>query len=189
MGRLKKVVEGLPTGYLLVSKAADAMGMTRAGLIRAVREGRVASYWEDPTNARVYVDPEAAAIELRDNNSGGAGGNQLRGKVRGKKDAEAPAPDSGTKSLLTLRARKLEIENAKAMHELRRTTGLTVDKAVVEAKLYTMGQEFRMKLQQLPANVVDDVMAAKTRNEAIIVMEDAVFAILEELAHAIEKGI
>lgn len=194
MGRERKNLP-IPDGYVLINRFAEQVGRTRNAAMKAVREGRITKYVE--LDGRVYIDAVAGAEEWADNNSpvvGGIGGrDRLRahaGNRVGVGDTDNEMVDHGeTLRITELRRRKLEISNAIEMHKLRALAGIVVEKSVVEARLFEMGQLFRAKMQQIPAAVVDAVMAARTRNAAMLEIENGINEALNALADEIEKGI
>jgi hypothetical protein len=180
-----RIKEQAPDGYASTPEAAKALGITANAIRKAVNAGRITSVIT--VGKRLFVNPVEAAKELKENRTA-VGGDMITGRQK----KQVPDHDdelSDTVSLVALRRRKLEIDNAKGVHELRRLNGLVVDKSEVEKRLFSIGQLFRTKMGQLPATVVDDVMAARTRNAAILVLEDAVNLVLNEIADEIEKGI
>lgn len=88
-----------------------------------------------------------------------------------------------------LRIQKLQLENQAKRLDLKERSGALVSRTEVFDRLYAMGQTFRSKMQQIPAVTVDGVMAARTRNAALLILEDAINDALTELANEIEKGI
>lgn len=64
--------------------------------------------------------------------------------------------------------------------------GLLVRKTDVEKQLQIAGMELRKEIERLPVKCVDGVRGAKDRNEAIIIMEDAVDDLLERMGGIIE---
>lgn len=176
----------VPDGYVLAITYAKQRGVSRNAIIKAIEEGRITSFLK--INNKFFVDPVAASQELARNNSHVGGDTRKRVKVQDSDvDHEEEVADNST--IHALRRRKLEIENAIKIQELRKITGAVIDKSHVESRLFQIGQMFRINMQQLPAEIVDAVMSAKTRTAAILVIEDAVNNALNLLADEIEKGI
>jgi hypothetical protein len=70
--------------------------------------------------------------------------------------------------------------------EYKQKAGQLVDKQEVYKQLYGAGQELRQAFQTIPDRFIDDILAAKTRNEAHQILFNAVADVLEGLAE-IEK--
>lgn len=182
----QKEATSVPDGYILAMTYAKQRGVSRNAIIKAIEEGRITSFVK--INKRFFVEPVAASQELARNTSHVGGDTRKKNmQVQNVDDPEDDVADKGT--IHALRRRKLEIENAIKIQELRKITGAVIDKSHVEGRLFQIGQMFRMKMQQLPAEIVDAVMSEKTRNAAILVIEDAVNNALNMLADEIEKGI
>lgn len=196
MGRQKNNLP-IPDGYLLINRFAEQVGRTRNAAMKAVREGRITSFVE--IDKRIYIHTERGSEEWAANNSpttGGVGGmDRLRapggaGNRVGVGDRDNDMVDPGeTLRITELRRRKLEISNAIEMHKLRALAGTVVEKTAVEARLFEIGQLFRVKMQQIPPAVVDAVMAARTRNAAMMEIEKGINEALDALADEIEKGL
>ena len=67
--------------------------------------------------------------------------------------------------------------------------GLLVRKMDVEKQLQVAGMELRKEIERLPTRCIDAVRGAVDRNDAIIVLEDAIVALLERMGGIIETAL
>lgn len=174
----------IPEDYISISVFARDIELSRNAIVKACGEGRITSFVR--IGKKIFLDPERAKSELKQNTSKIKGGD-MRPKMTIKNQEEEDPTELAT--IHALRRRKLEIENAIKVQELRKLTGLLIEKSAVENRLFQIGQIFRVKMQQLPASIVDSVMSAKTRNAAILVIEAAINDALTSLADEIKSGV
>lgn len=73
-----------------------------------------------------------------------------------------------------LKAKMMELEYKEKLGEL-------VSKQAVYRALYGIGQEIRGKLMAIPDRNIDDIMASKTRNEAHLLLTNAIADVLEAM--------
>lgn len=67
--------------------------------------------------------------------------------------------------------------------------GLLVRKDAINRQLTVAGMEVRKELERLPVRLVDQVMAAKNRNDAVMVIEDTVAELLGRMGGIIENAL
>lgn len=65
--------------------------------------------------------------------------------------------------------------------KLRMKEGEVVEKSRVYKELFAFGKQIRLRFQSVPDRVIDDVLAAPGRNEAHLILFNAITDILEEL--------
>lgn len=65
--------------------------------------------------------------------------------------------------------------------KLRMKEGEVVEKSKVYKELFAFGKQIRLRFQSVPDRVIDDVLAAPGRNEAHLILFNAITDILEEL--------
>lgn len=183
MGRVKKHFDGVPDGYILAAYFAKQIGVSRNAVVKAVNEGRIVSAMQ--IEGHLFVHADDAQKELAKNN-GHVGGAQVKTQAAAR-DIGGEISDSI--SMIAARRKKLEVETALKRVELAKATGLLIDKKDAEARLFEIGSKFRSHMQQIPQKAVDDVMAAKTRNAVILVLESVINEALTALADDLEKGI
>jgi hypothetical protein len=75
-----------------------------------------------------------------------------------------------------LKAKMMELEYKEKLGEL-------VSKQAVYKSLYGIGQEIRGKLMTIPDRHIDDIMASKSRNEAHLLLTNAIADVLEAMTN------
>lgn len=73
--------------------------------------------------------------------------------------------------------------------KLRMKEGEVVEKSKVYKELFAFGKQIRLRFQSVPDRVIDDVLAAPGRNEAHLILFNAISDILEELTGIGEKDL
>jgi hypothetical protein len=68
--------------------------------------------------------------------------------------------------------------------KLRMKEGEVVEKSKVYKELFAFGKQIRLRFQSVPDRVIDDVLAATGRNEAHLILFNAITDVLEELTAA-----
>ena len=71
--------------------------------------------------------------------------------------------------------------------KLRMKEGDVVEKSKVYKELFSFGKQIRLRFQSIPDRIIDDVLAAPGRNEAHMILFNAISDVLEELAGTGEK--
>jgi hypothetical protein len=65
--------------------------------------------------------------------------------------------------------------------KLRMKEGEVVEKSKVYKELFAFGKQIRLRFQSIPDRIIDDVLAAPGRNEAHMIVFNAISDVLEEL--------
>lgn len=73
--------------------------------------------------------------------------------------------------------------------KLREREGQLVEKQKVFKALFAFGKEMRLKFQSIPDRVIDELLASPGRNEAHIVLSNAISDVLDELTSVKEADI
>ena len=95
----------------------------------------------------------------------------------------------GTNSLSEAR-RKHEILKAQLVKvEIDERMGILVNRSEVQKQLVVAGIETRKMIERFPMTVIDGVLGAKTRGEALRVMEEGIYTMLTQLGTAIETAL
>jgi len=68
--------------------------------------------------------------------------------------------------------------------KLRMKEGEVVEKSKVYKELFAFGKQIRLRFQSIPDRIIDDVLAATGRNEAHMILFNAITDVLEELTSA-----
>lgn len=73
--------------------------------------------------------------------------------------------------------------------KLREREGQLVEKQKVFKALFAFGKEMRLKFQSIPDRIIDELLASPGRNEAHIVLSNAISDVLDELTAIKESDI
>lgn len=92
-------------------------------------------------------------------------------------------PPDATVMSLAESSRQTSIAQMKLKQmEVGEKAGQLVRRDRVNSQLYNIGQELRNSLMQLPDRVIDAVMACKTRNEGLLILQSAIGGELERIS-------
>lgn len=146
---------------------AKLMGVSRQAVLKAIDEGRITAV----KKGRGYmVNPETASTQWH---------NSKTTTVHNDPNAgEQPAMN-----LNALKQMRLKIQIQKEQIELQKTKKELVSSREINDALFKMGVEIRQKFQQIPGQIIDDVLAAQTRNEALMLLTDAIDGVLSDLSN------
>lgn len=165
---------------------AAHLGVNVPTVSKLVKAGKIPSAIRSE-KGRYKFDPEICTAEYHANKSA-AGGHRVRGLNRNESGGYIADPETGM-TMNALKVQRMKLDNSMRAHELAKLKGTLVSKSEVEKRLFEIGQLFRVKMQQIPTTVCDDVMAARSRNAVILLLENAIAGALTALADEIEKGI
>lgn len=164
---------------LSIRKYATLIGVSHTAVTKALKVGYISNGW-DPVLKKVIV--EIADTEW---------GNAIKDKNKtGENFGETNLTEHDyipTKKDISFSEarRKKEIYNA----EIARITalkeqGLYIDREKVFKELFEFGKQIRLDFQSIPDQVIDLVLAAKTRYEAKNILSEAIHNTLEKLTAA-----
>ncbi len=175
--------------------ADRGINVTDVAIGKAIKAGKIdkAIDWTNPK--RPKLNPELACEEwgknydpsyhrkdeLTDKIADGVKAPKATKKKASAEDTDAPQPTNG-KSLAEIKRQTAEVKLHREALELKKTRGELVDKQKVYRALFSAGQEVRTAFQAVPDRVIDDILAAKTRNEAHGVLFNAIADTLEMLS-------
>lgn len=179
--------------------ADRGVNVTDVAIGKAIKAGKIdkAIDWTNPK--RPKIDPELASQEWGKNydpsyhrkdsiteklgETVSVSKPKSNPKPKGKPKEDEPEQEDGTrKSLAEIKRQTAEVKLHREALELKKTRGELVDKQKVYRALFSAGQEVRTAFQSLPDRFIDDILAAKTRNEAHGVLFNAIADTLEQLS-------
>jgi hypothetical protein len=149
-------------------EVADVEWKTNFDPSYAPNKKLAASLGEVPVNPKPPVNPRVEAGAKR--------GAKEQTPVEGLPEGGPSIAKAKLKSEI-LKAAKLELE-------YKEKVGSLIEKSKVYRALYEIGQEMRAAFQALPDRVVDDMLAAPSRNHAHQVLFNAIADELEKLSSA-----
>lgn len=190
-------------GYISIREYARRRGCSDAAVHKARRAGHLkddAFAWNDDRTKRIGIYPDIADMQWAQSIDPAATRNAglvekilSRAKASGAKgakiDKEPEVPNfagatNGGRGPSKADAQRYEAVWRAKERELkyRQMAGELVDKNAVYKQLFSLGQQMRTRLQSIPDRLIDDVLAAPTRNEAHQLLFDAIADSLEELS-------
>lgn len=157
------------------SSFAKKLGVSRSAVSQMISSGRISarSYVQN-NRGHYHIDPVLAMEDLKNGTDTEHEDTPIR---------ESPAEDklSATASLTEMRRNKMAVAIKREILSLHVAQGKLVEKDKVHAVLYDFGQTIRQTFQVIPNKIVDDVMAARTRNEAHRIIADSIDEALTQL--------
>ena len=163
------------------TKMAQELGIARQSLMQAVEEGRVTAYRRD--NKRYFFDADKAAAQFRATAGGPKGGKRVPA------DHSDDGSDEAKPKLAQIRVaremKKLQLDTLKFEKE----RGEVINKAEAEKRIFEIAQELRQNLQNIPSRIVDDILACQTRNEAFLLVENAISEVLSDFSKNLKRGL
>lgn len=117
---------------------------------------------------------------------------KLAEKVLGESSA-SPVPQPESIQAVQSKAKAQQVESffkAKLKQlEYEKEIKKVVDKDKVYKVLYGMGKEIRKALMAIPDRVIDDVLAAPTRQHAHTILQEAIATVLESVPEILNRPI
>jgi predicted transcriptional regulator len=106
-------------------------------------------------------------------------------------DAVAPPSTNQTTDTSLAAARRAQaVYKAKILEmEMKQKQGSLVNKDQVYKELFEAGKELRQSFEKLPDRIIDDILAARTRNDAHLILKDSIFDILNGLTEMFSREI
>lgn len=167
---------------LSIRKYALLIGCSHTAVSKAIKNGYIVKGW-DPEIKKIIVD--VANSEWGNSILQKTEKIKIEVNVTPFKTSYLNKNDNNTVSeeiSFSEARRKKQIYEA----EIARITalkeqGLYVEKEKVYSKLFEFGQQVRSQLQAIPNRVIDNILSAKTRNEAQILLITAIDEALDSL--------
>ena len=183
--------------------ADRGVNVTDVAIGKAIKAGKIDKAIDRTNPKRPKIDPELASQEWGKNYDPSYHrkdsiteklGETITGSKPGTKPTREPKtetepPSNGGKSLAEIKRQTAEVRLHEAALDLKKKRGELVDKQKVYRALFSAGQEVRTAFQAIPDRVIDDILAAKTRNEAHGVLFNAIADTLEMLSEIANRDI
>ena len=191
-----------------IREFARNLGVSDVAVLKAIKAGKIVKGIDYSNPKRPKVNPKVAAEEWGRNwDPTRASAQPLRERfeptkakpisvdkkpkvdaVAGKTPPGSTDGESG-RSLAEIKRQTAEVRLRLDALELKERMGQLVDKDAVYRALFAAGQEVRTALQAIPDRVIDDVLAARSRNESHQVLYNAIADALEMLNEISERPI
>lgn len=164
-------------------KLAEELGIARQSLMQAIAEGRVTAYRK--VGSKHLLDADKAAAQFRETAGGPKGGKRTPAAPTNDNDGEIESKPKLHAIRVAREMQKLQLDKLK----LEKERGEVINKAEAEKRIFEIAQELRQNLQNVPSRIVDDILACKTRNEAFLLIEGAISAVLSDFSRNLKRGI
>lgn len=183
-----------------IREFARRVGVSDTAVLKAIRAEKIVQAVDYSNPKRPKIDPELALQEWGKNynpnyertekvnesmGSGKASPNPKpieKQKPKKVHEQDDPTPQQGGKSLADIKRQTAEVKLHLSALDLKEKRGELVNKDKVYKALFAAGQEVRSAMQAIPDRVIDDILSAKTRNEAHAVLFNAIADALEMLS-------
>lgn len=183
---------------LSIREYARSVGKSDTAVHKAIKSGKIVNGYVVDAHGKRKIDPDIATAEWDLHKDPSYQRTYKNGKSN-LDDIEAPkalAPNSvaaitsgGKKSLADLKRDTAEVKLHIAAIELKEKKQQLVDKDKVYKALFAAGQEVRTTFQAIPDRVIDDILAAPTRNDAHSVLFNAIADALDQLSEVVNREI
>lgn len=162
------------------TQLAKILGIPATKLRNGLQTGRIPRnlYTKGKPGKPHIFDREASVKAWRENANTQNTPHMRRGREGG------PNSTPNTKTLVELRADRERVEYEKSKLDLEVKRGKLVVKDDVYKALFEFAQLVRQRLQAVPKRVVDDVLAAPNRADALRILSEQIDGALTELADA-----
>lgn len=156
------------------SKLAKLMGVSTKAVLDARVTGKLPEgICYEQRGTRYFYNEELSRKHWLENSSPGYSNI---GKIDLPKNA----------TITAVKTAVARVDLQKKTIELSQLRGQLVETKVIYSDLFEFGQKVRQRIQAIPARVVDDLLAAKSRVDAMKILNDAISDSLSDLSD-IEK--
>lgn len=179
----KQTTEKKDDGLITITAYGRQKGVSHTAVNRAIEAGRIVKGVVRLANGTKRINPKIADKEWIENTNP----DHWRTKysTQGGRNATEVDPEAskaeGNASLNAAKRAKAILDAKMAELDYRKKAGELVEKKKVYETLYTWGKELRNELLQVPDRVIDEVLGAPGRNEALTRLYDELAAVLDKL--------
>lgn len=148
-------------------------------------EGKILPSAIERFKGKNYLNRELALEQWRANWSGlGNASPKLTAALQADNDGVMGEDEAMRHKTLVTKARDADTVYKSQLTKLKydKEAGLVVNKQAVQIALFEFGREIRSDLTAIPARIVDYILAAKSRHEALQIMEKAIHEALTKLS-------
>lgn len=159
-------------------------GVSHTAVRRAIETGRLVKSVSVLANGKTVIDQKLADQEWAQNtdpnhwrtysSKGGSNANEVD-------TAETKAASSA--GLNAAKRAKAIFDAKNAELDYKKKAGQLVEKEKVYKALYDWGKELRNELLSIPDRIIDDMLSAPTRNDALTKLHDEISGVLEKLTN------
>jgi hypothetical protein len=161
-------------GYILNENIPINRKNGRPGIIRSGAEKNLSeNFKKDWSKAGIVYEEKTERVEI---------------KTKPKKNTETEDNDfdiivSNTDNLVDVRKKLEQVKLKSTLLDLKKKQGDLIPRAEVYKSLYEKADEIKLAFQAIPAQTIDNIMAARTRNEAMLILSEKIDEVLIKLSN------
>jgi hypothetical protein len=163
-------------GYILNENIPINSKNGRPGIIRSGAEKNLSeNFKKDWSKAGIVYDEKTVSTDTKNNT---------------KKDTSVKSEDndfdiivSNTDNLVDVRKKLEQVKLKSTLLDLKKKQGDLIPRAEVYKSLYEKADEIKLAFQAIPAQTIDNIMAARTRNEAMLILSEKIDEVLIKLSN------
>lgn len=167
---------------------ARRLGVSRQAVAQYIKKGQISNGKVMGDDGFWKIIESVAREELGQNvdQTSHAPANKLKslGKEAIPKQGAQGDPNDPT-SMMGLKKQQIYVKVQKDLAELRKMQGQLVDREKVMAAQFAFGKLIRDALMAVPDRVVDDVLASRSRGQALRLISEAIEDALRQLADGV----
>jgi hypothetical protein len=171
-----------------IREFARRIGVSDVAVGKAIRSGKIVKGVDYSNPKRPKIDQDVALKEWGKHVNPNYNRQQTEKIQEQGYSGSAPA-ETSVRSIAEIKRQHEEVKLRMSALELKEKQGQLVDKDKVYKALFAAGQEVRTAMQAVPDRVIDDVLAAQTRNEAHQILFNAIADTLEMLSEICNREI
>jgi hypothetical protein len=167
-----------------VREFSRQIGCSDVAVHKAIKAGKIVKGYVKVSPKKWMIDPDIAASEWGKHFNPNYDRNEnIRAKIGDgpKAPAEVEEPKTG-QSLAEIKRLNAQVKLQLDAIELKKKRGELVDKRQVYTALFEAGQTIKNQVLGVPDRILDEMLAASSRNEAHTILYKALVQALEALA-------
>lgn len=149
------------------------------------RPGIIRSGAEKDLSENFKKDWSKAGLVYKEKNSEVKGKDEKKDKPADTKtdDNDFDIVVSNTDNLVDVRKKLEQVKLKSTLLDLKKKQGDLIPKAEVYKSLYEKADEIKLAFQAIPAQTIDNIMASRTRNEAMLILSEKIDEVLIKLSN------
>jgi DNA-binding transcriptional regulator YiaG len=167
---------------------AKQLGVSKMAVSKAIKSGAIINGVVYDDKKKPCIIPDIALVEWAQNYNPNRPSNpNLKEALLGVRETLPPEDTAAAKdkkedeSLAVIKRLREGVKLRREKLAYEKELGTMVNKAEQNRKLFDFGQQVRTSLEAIPDRIVDNVMAAKNRNECYNILRDSIHEALLKL--------
>lgn len=180
------IPKDLPPHLCTQAQLAKELGVAAQRVSQVIKEGKINEDAQQKFKGTTYLIRDVAIQQWRESWTGrGNPSAMLAHALQNGTDDVIGAEAAAKQKSLVAKARDLEVvtksQHAKLKYD--KDAGLVISREMVNKALFEFAREHRNELTALPARTIDRILAAKSRHEALLILQDEIQILLENFAN------